>query len=34
MEKLDVKSVVELTQLVDETQSHNVMPILGDAVAL
>ena len=32
MVKLDVKSVVELTQLVDETQSHNVMPMLNDAL--
>jgi len=32
MAKLDVKSVVELTQLVDETQSHNVMPMLNDAL--
>jgi hypothetical protein len=32
MAKLDVKSVVELTQIFDEVQNHNAMPILNDAL--
>jgi len=32
MAKLDVKSVVELTQLADEVHSHNAMPTLNDAL--
>ena len=32
MAKLDVKSVVELTQLSDEAQNHNVIPIQNDAL--
>lgn len=32
MGKLDVKSVVELTQLVDEAQNHNLIPIQNDAL--
>ena len=29
---LDVKSVVELTQLADEAQNHNVLPIQNDVL--
>jgi hypothetical protein len=32
MPELDVKSVVELTQIFDEVQNHNAMPILNDAL--